>query len=427
VTDCGGIDSEQQVLCDVSGGGVSTQFLRTEVRQANTILRRVDTQLDGISPYTPTGTVGLCSAGSDTEVFQLCDVVAGVPIPFLRRQTFRDGTLVGTTDTNMAGAPYTVTGTVAACTELDAETVTLCDAGNNYRPYIRRITYNATTGAQVGTGTVNVDGSAYTPVGPETVCDSRDSDIAILCDSATPTPNRFVRTYNKDTAGNITGFTDRTLAGGAFTPTGAVGVCAQTVQSDTDFVEEVMQDSQGTCFLRLFRFNSVTGALISTTNTTLAGGAFTPVGAVTAGCGTCCPEPIGSGCTNTGSGRYTAIRAANGTVTLIDSVSGATVAAANIIPCPDDNEVQTLQARVLDVVPGTPWTPAAVTGTLTSLTATGVAGTWSVDPSEGATVTALPTGYTATWEAEDDNQIDPPTSIAADAASRVIVVWTERT
>jgi hypothetical protein len=427
VTDCGGIDSEQQVLCDVSGGGVSTQFLRTEVRQANTILRRVDTQLDGISPYTPTGTVGLCSAGSDTEVFQLCDVVAGVPIPFLRRQTFRDGTLVGTTDTNMAGAPYTVTGTVAACTELDAETVTLCDAGNNYRPYIRRITYNATTGAQVGTGTVNVDGSAYTVVGPETVCDGRDSDIAILCDSATPTPNRFVRTYNKDTAGNVTGFTDRTLAGGAFTPTGAVGVCAQTVQSDTDFVEEVLCDSNGTSFIRLFRFNSTTGALISTTNTTLAGAAFTPVGAVGL-CSDCCPQVLADDlCTNTGSGRASAIRNTAGTVTLIDSVTGATVAAANIVPCQSDDTVRTLtaQGRLVGDADAA-WSPGAdVVGTLTSVTLTVLSGTATVTDSNGTVMAGLPAGYSATWEVADDNQLTGPQSIDA-VGGQTAVVWTQR-
>jgi hypothetical protein len=414
-----GPEQDLVILCDDSGPFIA-DYRRDQLGAVVAVsYYNLDT-----SAHVTTGLVRTCATGINAEVLQLCDVVAGTPVPFLRRQVFTDGLLTSTVDTTPSGAPYVVAGTVATCTELDAETVTLCDAGNNYRPYIRRITYNATTGAQVGSGTVNVDGSAYTVIGPETVCDGRDSDSTILCDAA---GTRFIRTYNKDTAGNITGFTDRTLAGAAFTPSGAVSVCATTVATDLDFAEEILCSTSGgvvTPFIRRFTFNSSTGAVTATTNLTLAGAAFTP--AAVGLCSDCCGTVLGSGCTNTGSGFYTAIRAENGTVSLVDSVSGATITAANIVPCPSDDAVQTLQARVFDVIPGTPWTTAQITGTITSLTATGVAGTWSITPPEGPAVTALPTGYTATFEAEDDNTLDPPTSIAADAASRAIVVWTER-
>lgn len=252
-----------------------------------------------------------------------------------------------------------------------------------------------------------------------------DSETVVLCDSAA-TPNRFLRTYIYNETGGVSGFTDTTLAGDAFVPTGAVGVCATTVQTDTDFVEEILCDANGTSFIRLFRFNSTTGALISTTNTTLAGAAFAPVGAVGL-CADCCPVPIGEGCTSVGSGRYTAIRAANGTVTLIDSVSGAAVAAGNIVACPTDDVVRTLTAQARVLTNATPWTPGAdVTGTLTSLTVTGTGGLWDLVDANGTALTGLPAGLSLTWEAEDDNQIVPPQSVTPQAGATVVANWTLR-
>lgn len=253
--------------------------------------------------------------------------------------------------------------------------------------------------------------------------DRVDAESQILCDS---TPTRFLRTYTYGPTGAVTGFTDTTLAGAAFAPVGAVGVCAQTVQADTDFVEEVLCDSQGTPFIRLFRFNSVTGVLVSTTNTTLAGAAFVPVGAVGL-CSDCCGTVIGEGCTNTGSGFYTAIRAANGTVTLVDSVSGAAVTAANIVACVDDDTVRTLTAEARILTNATPWTPGGdVTGTLTSLTVTGTSGLWDLVDANGTALTGLPAGLTLTWNAEDDNTLTGPQSVTPQAGATVVANWTQR-
>jgi hypothetical protein len=298
--------------------------------------------------------------------------------PLLRHFVYgTDGSIITHYDTTYEGSPYTVTGTVGMC-----------------QP------------------------STSTPP-------SADSEPVILCDSAA-IPNRFIRTYTYDAAGTVTGFTDTTLAGAAFVPTGAVGVCAQTVQSDTDFVEEVLCDSNGTAFIRLFRFNSTTGALISTTNTTLAGGAFVPVGAVGV-CSECCPNVVGEGCSNTGSGRYAAVRAANGTITLIDSVSGAPITAANVVPCTDDDTARTLtaQGRLVGDADAA-WTPGAdVAGTLTSVTLTVLSGTATVTDADGTVMAGLPAGYTATWSVEDGNNLTGPQSIDAVAGS-VAVVWTQR-
>ena len=363
-------------FCDVDGNGdvVGLVLIEYHYGPDGTIesVRLVDATTG--ATYVPVGTITTCPAGADQpeqDIAVLCDVNAGVSTPFVR--DFRrdeNGAVIGFTNYTLVGAPYAPTGTVG-------------------------------------------------------VCQGRDSESVILCDSAA-NPNRFIRTYTYNPAGAVAGFTDTTLAGAPFVPTGAVGVCAQTVQSDTDFVEEVLCDSNGTAFIRLFRFNSTTGVLISTTNTTLAGAAFAPVGAVGV-CSDCCPNVVGEGCSNTGSGRYTAIRAANGTITLIDSVSGATILAANIVPCPDDNTVRTLTAQARVLTNGTPWTPGGdVVGTLTSLTVTGTSGLWDLVDANGTALTGLPPGLTLTWNAEDDNTLTGPQSVTPQAGATVVANWTQR-
>ncbi|MYR62700.1 hypothetical protein GTY54_43035 [Streptomyces sp. SID625] len=273
-----------------------------------------------------------------------------------------------------------------------------------------------------------LDGSAvYLPVGPVGTCKDagRDEEVLVLCDS---TPTRFLRRYNYDSStGALLGIVDTTLDGATpFTPVGAVGVCTTPVATDFDFTEEVLCDSQGTAFIRRFTFNSATGAVTATTNLTLAGAAFTPVGAVGV-CSDCCPQVIGNGCTNTGSGSYTAIRSTGGTISLIDSVTGAAVTAGNIIPCPSDNTVRTLTAQARLIADAdTPWSPGAdVVGTLTSVTMTVLSGTATLTDQNGTVAAGLPAGYTATWSVEDDNTLNGPTSIDA-VGGTTVVHWTQR-
>lgn len=368
------------VLCDITvatgdvNGLVLIQYnYNPDGSIASTVLIDAITGL----PYgAPVGEITICPTdqGQPTQSIQLlCDVQGdGTSVPIVRDYR-RDvnGIVNGFSDYTIGGVPYVATGTVGICIPRDVETVILCD-------------------------------SAAVPV-------------------------RFLRTYLYTPGGAIQSFSDSTLAGAPFVPTGAVGVCATTVQSDTDFVEEVMSDSNGTCFLRLFRFNSTTGALISATNTTLAGGAFVPVGAVTAGCPSCCPQVMGEGCTNTGSGRYTAIRSTAGTVTLIDSVTGAAVLPANVITCSGDDVVKTLTAQARTLTNGAPWTPGAdVVGTLTSLTVTGVSGLWDLVDQSGTALTGLPAGLTLTWSAEDDNTLSGPVSVTPQPGASVVANWTQR-
>lgn len=366
----------------------------------------------------------------------LCDIDTGtgtvLGLVLIQYNYNPDGSIASTDIINATtGAPYTPTGTITVCptdtSVPDNDMQVLCDrqADGSLVPFIRDYTRNA-VGTVSGFTDYNLAGAAYTVTGTVQSCIPRDVESLVLCDSTSPTPVRFLRTYVYSGAGLVTGFTDTTLAGAPFTPTGAVQVCAQTVQSDTDFVEEVLCDGNGTAFIRLFRFNSTTGALISTVNTTLAGAAFVPVGTVGT-CANCCPSVVGEGCTNTGSGRYTAIRATNGTISLIDSVTGAAVLQANIVTCPSDDVVKTLTAQARTLTNATPWTPGGdVAGTLTSLTVTGTAGLWDMVDSNGTALTGLPAGLTLTWEVEDDNTLTGPTSVTPQAGATVIAHWTQK-
>ena len=427
-TDTGRPDNDMQVLCDRQADGSLVSFVRDYQRSAvGQINGFSDYTLAGAA-YTVTGTVQSCIPRV-SEIEILCD---GTGVKFVRSYTFAgNGTIASFADTTLAGAPFTPAAPVGACPgDTDSESVILCDSATTPNRFVRTYQYSA-SGTISGFTDTTLAGAPFTPTGAVQVCPTAttDAESFILCDSASPTPNRFVRTYTYTATGAVAGFTDATLAGGAFVPTGAVGVCATTVQSDTDFVEEVLCDSNGTAFIRLFRFNSATGALISTTNTTLAGAAFTPVGTVGL-CANCCPQVVGEGCTNTGSGHYTAIRATNGTITLIDSVSGATVTSGQIVGCPaatvsPSSVTLTAQGRLIADADAA-WTPGTdVVGTLTSVTMTILSGTANVVDQSGTTLNGLPAGYTATWAAEDHSTLSGPQSIDA-IGGNTVVIWTQK-
>lgn len=378
----------------------------------------------------PVGTIACGDSTSITTSGILCDVDGNgdvVGLVIVQYEFNPDGSVANTTLLDaVTGAVYVPTGTVTVCPagedQPDADLTVLCDNNGAFIRDYRR----DETGTVVAVSNYTLAGAAYVPVGPVVVCAAGgDSETFILCDSAA-VPNRFLRTYTYTAAGAVAGFTDTTLAGAPFVPTGAVGVCATTVQTDLDFDQLVLCDANGTSFIRRFTFNSTTGAVTATANLTLAGAAFAPVGAVGL-CSDCCPQVVGSGCSNTGSGRYTAIRAANGTITLIDSVSGATILAANIVPCTDDDTVRTLtaQGRLVGDADAA-WTPGTdVVGTLTSVTLTVLSGTATVTDANGTVMAGLPAGYSATWNAEDDNVLTGPQSIDAVGGSTA-VVWTQR-
>lgn len=438
----GGSSLSNMIISDIvcaTVGGVSRNAIRVVVTDpSGGQLQETFLGQDGAPVAPDSWTAGPCSSDRAISDLVLCDAGTpgpdGGPTPFLRKfvQSLSDtgqGQVNGHRDFTLDGtSTFAPVGPVGACVGPVVDQEVVCWT-------------QTSTGTAVHTGTMRHDDRLPAPgwllfdqhqtlVSPAepgltfVSCSGRDSETFILCDSAA-VPVRFLRTYTYTSAGAVAGFTDTTFAGAAFVPTGAVGVCATTVQTDFDFDQVILCDANGTSFIRRFTFNSQTGAVTATTNLTLAGAAFTPVGAVGL-CSDCCPQVIGEGCSNTGSGRYTAIRAVNGTVTLIDSVSGAAITAGNIIPC---SEVTTLtltsQGRLVADADAA-WTPGAdVVGTLTSVTFTVLSGTATVTDQSGTVLTGLPAGYTATWTAADNHTLSGPQSIDA-VGGNTAVVWTQR-
>ena len=417
-----------EILCDDNG-----PFLRKYVQSVVGGQGRIDSSrnftLAGAA-YTPVGAVGTC--GTSQTLGEVCYRTDAVPITTRGFLTVENGepVLYSTTGEVVAEGTYTF----FICPNDQMTEQLLCDFGNADHQFLRRYNISPEETRNTDMFDFELDGDTlYVPVGPVGVCgdtsvnDTRDSEVMVLCDSS-PTPVRFLRRYVLDGEdASVVSVVNTALDGTTpYAPVGAVGICTTPVATDFDFLATVLCDSNGTQFIQRLTFNSATGAVTSTTNTTLTGGAFAPVGAVSL-CANCCPQIIGQGCISTGSGRYTAIRNTNGTVSLIDSVTGAAALAANIIACPTDDVVitQTSEARLLAA--GQSWTPGGdLVGTLTGLTFQVLTGTATLVDTSGTNVAAIPAGTSVSWNGEDNNILTGPQSITADAASTVLVSWTRR-
>lgn len=111
-------DREFEILCDIAADGTATPFMRRVSVDSVGTSTVLDTTLDGTTPYTPTGTVGVCPESvTDYEVIELCDIAAdGTATPFLRRLAIAEDGTVTTTDTALDGTTaYTPAGTVGQC------------------------------------------------------------------------------------------------------------------------------------------------------------------------------------------------------------------------------------------------------------------------------------------------------------------------
>ncbi|MFI2300168.1 hypothetical protein ACH5AL_15195 [Actinacidiphila glaucinigra] len=125
-------------FCDVDAGGDVVGLVLVEYTYDDTgaiaSVRLVDAVTGGT--YTPTGTVTVCPAGveqPERDLLQLCDTAPdGTVTPFVRDYA-RDetGAIVGHSDYALDGTPYTPTGTVGMCgpdTCTNTTSVLLCDA-----------------------------------------------------------------------------------------------------------------------------------------------------------------------------------------------------------------------------------------------------------------------------------------------------------
>lgn len=199
-----------------------------------------------------------------------------------------------------------------------------------------------------------------------------DVELVTLCDDNGPFFRRF--TYDEAT-GLPTTVVDTTLAGAPYVAVGTVVPCPESpADGDTELLEVCDAGNGNEPFVVVITFDS-TGAIAGLSNLDYTGLPYVPVGPIVK-------------CSNT--------------------------------PTP------VTASRHFDVLPGTPWTPALVTGILTSVTYTILVGTATITDSSGVVIAALPAGLTATWENDLEQSLTgAPLSIDADPGSRVYVNWTE--
>jgi hypothetical protein len=318
------VDVETVLLCDVQADGTVAAVALVEPVYDTTTGDRVGTRtVDPVTgaPYLPVGTLQPCQPDgctATTAALILCDVAPdGTATQFVRATTYDcEGALLATLDRTLAGAAYTVAGTVGVCptspdcaspTEPTA-TVGLCLADGTpiavtvVRDCTGAVTsegwINLTTSAYsagappVGTvacggsqsvqisgtfcdvladgtvaglvlveysyaadGTIDsvrlVDattGTTYTPTGTITTCpagvDQPEQDLLQLCDvAADGTSTPMVRDYRRDENGAITGHSDYTLDGAAYTPAGTVGVCQPPAEACRDSSSVLLCDA----------------------------------------------------------------------------------------------------------------------------------------------------------------------------------------
>lgn len=384
---------------------------------------------DGSTYVIPAGSsLDVCPAGTDTpssEAVLLCDqITPGIVNRFIR--DFRrdeNGVIVGFSDYNFDGTPYTVTGTIEQCDvrlEFWYEQEVFCDDNGivlvDYRRRSNGMISSVSFHNSVGVPIAGPTGPLRICPNTSTVANVRDSETLILCDAA---GTRFQRTTVRNELGAIVATVDQTFAGAPFTPSGAVGVCATTTTPEVDVQQEILCDANGTTFLRRWLFNSATGVVTATQNLTLAGAAFTPVGAVGL-CSNCCPTVVAEVCVGPNREAGVVIRNADGTLTRLNTVTGGTFVPGDIVDC-----TAPLSAQHQDVTPGSPWTPPGGV-VLTSLTYTVLVGTATVTDQNGTSVAGIPAGFTASWTHQEEGVLQPPQSVTADASSRVLVTWTQR-
>lgn len=146
-------DTEILCLCDDQGGGTIVPFVRIVTVDSGGTVTTADFELDGVTPYVPSGTVGKCTGGSgdDSEIMCLCDNQGGgVIVPFLRIITAPgDGGPLVIADFELDGVtPYVTSGTVEKCESEapdDHEVLCLCDdqGGGTIVEFLRRLVVDA--------------------------------------------------------------------------------------------------------------------------------------------------------------------------------------------------------------------------------------------------------------------------------------------
>ena len=253
------------VLCDVNDDGDVLGLVLIEVERGTDgeiTGTRLINPADG-SEYTLQGELTVCPAGVDQpekDLITLCDVTEDgegtTATRFLRDYT-RDenGAIVGYTDYDLDGQPYTPTGEVVACDDVpvseepdrsERDLIRLCDTvdegeDTTVTVFVRDYERD-NTGNIVGHTDYTLDGELYTPVGQVGACEEalqapeREHDLVRLCDVVDSGEDvetvAFIRDYTRDENGGLVGYTDYTLDGDPYSPSGVVEFCSDTTPSE---------------------------------------------------------------------------------------------------------------------------------------------------------------------------------------------------
>lgn len=301
-------------LCDVADDGTITVFVRDYERDSTgAVTGFTDYDIDG-QPYTPSGEVTSCDTAQPEDecaspttplaTTGLC-LADGTPIATVATRdcdgvVSTDGWINLLTNTYTAGQPP---AGARACGETSAFDVSgvLCDvnADGDVLGLVLIEVERGTDGEITGTRLINAaDGSEYTLQGELTVCpagvDQPERDLIELCDLTDDgegtTATRFLRDYARDENGAITGYTDYTLDGQPYTPTGEVASCddvpvpEEPAQPERDLIRlcdsvDEGEDTTVTVFVRDYERDD-TGAIVSYSDYDLDGQPYTPVGEI---------------------------------------------------------------------------------------------------------------------------------------------------
>ncbi|MFF5668803.1 hypothetical protein ACFY8S_01480 [Streptomyces hygroscopicus] len=449
-------DVEPVVLCDVAEDGTSTPFLRHLAYTGGTLTGVADTALDGVTPYTPAGTVGTCDPQNEpcrnTSTLLVCDLpTGGTP----------DATV---TDTNPAPYyPYTTGSPVAGGAQAlwDGGTVTVPAASGPQPGTVGTVATLAATLAAprpaCDTGTAHVTVSVHAQqLGPDAGCaatgylrlfNGASTPVALaLVPNNTPVDWSGVLTVEADVpaadlaAGNIAALI--ALDTWDDSPDACPGSPRKTGWQLSAFTATVVYDQTGcaTQFLRTVTVDCETGAVTAVVDTTMDGQPYTPTGQVsqcqgTGGGGACCPETepcpahsvieacrcddtTGDG---TGDTEYIELLAVDctGALTSVGTYTpdlAAPYTPVAPVPCEGASEGAQpafgVQAGRVELAAGEVWDAGAV-ATLQSVTATAHTGTGEITTADGTST--LFQGESATWstQKEGDALLAGPLTITA--------------
>lgn len=375
-----------------------TPFLRTLCRDRAGAVTVTDTQFDGTTPYAPVGVVGDCAAEtepcSQCQSFVLCD--AGAASPALITGLAPSGTLPNGVDWSALDRnPGAANGTALPPEQSNGDGTWW---GLNVFPHATRVLTEWTFA-----GPSTVEFSVYlnfNPTGGTTnqVLLPPGLEVVSLPAGYDYNAATGVLTKTEDTGDPCSSVTDPAIATSARfrTPGPVTSLMVDPRQLERialcggffTYLIGAFQVTAAGQFLRTI-CRDCTGAVASVMDTLLDG--TTPYDLI--------GEAIDCGGLAMDSG-------------------GSPEPAATVV-----------SAHHFEVVPGTPWTPAVIPPgqTLTGLSVTGLAGTFTVVDSDGTSVAALPAGFTESWSAiESQDSLIGPTSVTAAAGSRVIVTMSTK-